>query len=117
MFLALDDFQKARVHIAPHVHRTPVFRSRTLSGVTGCEIFLKAQLLQKAGSYKVRGPLNVLANMATEDKARGVICSSAGNHAQGWRVPPGFMGYRRLWSCRARQNRPKLPQLEAMGPK
>lgn len=83
MFLALDDFQKARVHIAPHVHRTPVFRSRTLSGVTGCEIFLKAELLQKAGSYKVRGPLNVLANMAMEDKARGVICSSAGNHAQG----------------------------------
>jgi threonine dehydratase len=83
MFLALEDFRKARVHIAPHVHRTPVFRSRTLSDMTGYEILVKAELLQKAGSYKVRGPLNVLANMAMADKARGVICSSAGNHAQG----------------------------------
>jgi threonine dehydratase len=83
VFLTLDDFHKARVHITPHVHRTPVIRSKTLSDLTGYDIFLKAELLQKAGSYKVRGPLNVLANMSEEDKMRGVICSSAGNHAQG----------------------------------
>jgi threonine dehydratase len=83
MFLSLDDFRAAHVHIAPHVHRTPVLRSETLSRITGAEVFLKAELLQKAGSYKVRGPLNVLAHMSEADKQRGLITASAGNHAQG----------------------------------
>lgn len=82
-FLGLSDFQKAREHIAPHIHRTPVLRSETLSRLTGANVHLKAELFQKAGSYKVRGPLNVLAHMSPEEKARGLICSSAGNHAQG----------------------------------
>jgi threonine dehydratase len=82
-FLTLEDFHRARVHIEPHIHRTPVIRSATLDALTGAEIYLKAELFQKAGSYKVRGPLNVLAHMSAEDKAKGLICSSAGNHAQG----------------------------------
>lgn len=83
MFLTLDDFREAATYITPHIHRTPVIRSQTLSDLTGAEIFLKAELFQKAGSYKVRGPLNVLAKMSREEKERGLICSSAGNHAQG----------------------------------
>ncbi|MDT9597819.1 threonine ammonia-lyase [Sphingosinicella rhizophila] len=82
-FLTLRDFQAARKHIEPHVHRTPTIGSETLSRMTGFDVVLKAELLQKAGSYKVRGPLNVLANMSEEAKARGLITSSAGNHAQG----------------------------------
>jgi threonine dehydratase len=82
-FLTLEDFYAARVHIAPHIHRTPVIRSETLSRLTGAEVLLKAELFQKAGSYKVRGPLNVLALMSDEEKSRGLITSSAGNHAQG----------------------------------
>lgn len=82
-FLSLNDFRAAREHIAPHVHRTPVLRSETLSTLTGNDVYLKAELFQKAGSYKVRGPLNVLAHMSAADKSRGLICSSAGNHAQG----------------------------------
>lgn len=83
MFLNLQDFRDAHRHIAPHVHRTPVIKSETLGALTGASVYLKAELLQKAGSYKVRGPLNVLARMSPADKARGLICSSAGNHAQG----------------------------------
>src|SRR5579863_6680426 len=82
-FLSLADFKAAHRHIAPHVHRTPVLSSETLSRITGNDVYLKAELFQKAGSYKVRGPLNVLANMSQTDKQRGLICSSAGNHAQG----------------------------------
>jgi threonine dehydratase len=82
-YLSLDDFRNAAVHITPHIHRTPVQRSRTLSGLTGFDVYLKAELFQKAGSYKVRGPLNVLALMSAENRQRGVICASAGNHAQG----------------------------------
>src|SRR5262249_28889759 len=82
-FLGLEDFKRAEAHIAPHVHRTPVLGSQTLSRLTGFDVRLKAELFQKAGSYKVRGPLNVLAHMAEADKAKGLITSSAGNHAQG----------------------------------
>jgi len=83
-FLTRADFEAARRHAQPHIHRTPVLRSATLGeAVGGAEVYLKAELFQKAGSYKVRGPLNVLANMSPADKARGLICSSAGNHAQG----------------------------------
>src|SRR5262249_19555434 len=82
-FLGLEDFKRAEAHIAPHVHRTPVLGSETLSKLTGFDVRLKAELFQKAGSYKVRGPLNVLAHMAEADKAKGLITSSAGNHAQG----------------------------------
>jgi threonine dehydratase len=82
-FLTLSDFRAAHQHIAPHVHRTPVLQSETLSTLTGNSVYLKAELFQKAGSYKVRGPLNVLAHMSQEAKNRGLICSSAGNHAQG----------------------------------
>jgi len=82
-FLSLPDFRAAQQKITPHIHRTPVLTSETLSRLTGYLVFLKAELFQKAGSYKVRGPLNVLAHMSREDKQRGLICASAGNHAQG----------------------------------
>ena len=82
-FLTLRDFKEAETHIAPHIHRTPVFHSETLSSLTGHDVWLKAENLQKTGSYKVRGPLNVLAGMPKAERERGLICASAGNHAQG----------------------------------
>ena len=57
--------------------------SETLNALFGHPVFLKAGQFQKAGSYKVRGPLNVLAQMSSADKQRGLICASADNHAQG----------------------------------
>jgi threonine dehydratase len=82
-YLELADFLRARANAAGHVRRTPVLSSETLSKIVGTEVVLKAELFQKAGSYKVRGPLNVIAHMSPEQKARGFICASAGNHAQG----------------------------------
>lgn len=81
--LEFEDFLRAREHISPHIHRTPVLRSETLGQRLGCEVYLKAEMFQKAGSYKVRGPLNVLAHLSPAQRARGLITSSAGNHAQG----------------------------------
>jgi threonine dehydratase len=81
--LTREDFEKAHERVAPHVHRTPILTSRSLSEVTGFDIRLKAELLQKGGSYKVRGPTNLIGQLTDEERARGVICSSAGNHSQG----------------------------------
>jgi threonine dehydratase len=72
-----------RKRISPHLHRTPVWPSATLSRLTGCEVFLKAELFQKTGSYKPRGMLWSLMSMSPEQRARGVITFSAGNAAQG----------------------------------
>ncbi len=92
--LTRDDFERARRNVAPHVHRTPVLGSRTLSELTGFHVRLKAELFQKGGSYKVRGPLNKIARLSEEERARGVICSSAGNHSQGVAIAARQYGVR-----------------------
>ena len=78
-----DHFREVHSRIGPHIHRTPLLTSRLLSERTGLEVRLKAEMFQKTGSYKIRGPLNRFDLLGEEEKARGVVCSSAGNHAQG----------------------------------
>jgi threonine dehydratase len=73
-----DDVLAAREAIAGRLHRTPVFSSATL----GPGVFLKAELFQRTGSFKPRGVLTKLASLTGEEKRRGVISISAGNHAQ-----------------------------------
>ena len=80
--LKLDDLQRARDHFRGRLHRTPIFHSATLGQLAGGRVFLKAELFQKTGSFKPRGVLNNLAALSAEQRARGVISISAGNHAQ-----------------------------------
>jgi threonine dehydratase len=79
----IQDFEAARARMTPHVYHTPLVTSRILSERTGVDVRLKAELFQRTGSYKIRGPLNKFTFLSDEQKRRGVICSSAGNHAQG----------------------------------
>ena len=81
--VTLEAFEAARGRVEPHIHRTPLLTSRTLSERTGFDVRLKAELFQRTGSYKIRGPLNKIPLLTDEERRRGVICSSAGNHAQG----------------------------------
>jgi threonine dehydratase len=81
--LTLRDFEEVRARIAPHIRHTPLLTSRQLSERSGYDVRLKAEMFQRVGSYKIRGPLNKFALMPDEQKRRGVVCSSAGNHAQG----------------------------------
>jgi len=92
--LGLDDFRQARARIAPHVKHTPLLTSRQLAERTGYDVRLKAEVFQRVGSYKIRGPLNKFALMSEEDKRRGVVCSSAGNHAQGVALAARIHGIR-----------------------
>jgi threonine dehydratase len=78
-----EEFLAARARMGAHVHHTPLLTSRILSERTGFDVRVKAELFQRTGSYKIRGPLNKFAQLSDEEKRRGVICSSAGNHAQG----------------------------------
>ncbi|MEE4382165.1 MAG: threonine ammonia-lyase [Pseudomonadales bacterium] len=83
--LAIDlaDVRAAATVIEGQVARTPVRRSRTLSELTGAEVWLKFENLQFTASFKERGALNRLAALSKAERARGVIAMSAGNHAQG----------------------------------
>jgi len=81
--LTPDDVRAAAKRIAGKVVRTDIEHSRTLSKITGAEIWLKFENLQFTAAYKERGALNALMQLSEEQKARGVIAASAGNHAQG----------------------------------
>jgi threonine dehydratase len=65
------------------IHLTPLDYSRTFSSLTGANIYLKLENMQKTGSFKIRGALNKIFRLSAEERARGVISASAGNHAQG----------------------------------
>jgi threonine dehydratase len=79
--VSLDDVLAAREAIGDRLHRTPTFTSRLLSEQTGARVHLKAELFQRTGSFKPRGVLTSLASLSADEKARGVIGISAGNHA------------------------------------
>jgi threonine dehydratase len=80
--IELDDVRRARETIGDRLHRTPTFTSAALSRLTGASVHLKAELFQRTGSFKPRGVLTKLASLGADEKRRGVIGISAGNHAQ-----------------------------------
>ena len=81
--VTLDDVKKAQDTIKDIVKKTDILESTKLSSMTGANVYYKCENLQKTGSFKVRGACNKIANLTDEEKANGVIASSAGNHAQG----------------------------------
>ncbi len=80
--LSLDDVYRARERIGDRLHRTPMLGSRTLSEQVGADVFFKAELFQRTGSFKPRGVLSKLATLSEDEKRHGLISISAGNHAQ-----------------------------------
>jgi threonine dehydratase len=81
--LSLQDIQAAAQRLQGQVVDTPCLHSRTLSLLAGCEVYLKFENLQFTASFKERGALNRMASLNAEERARGVLAVSAGNHAQG----------------------------------
>jgi len=80
--VSLDDIRAAAQRIAGAVEHTPCVESRTLSRLTGAQVFLKFENLQFTASFKERGALNKLLSLSADERRRGVIAMSAGNHAQ-----------------------------------
>jgi threonine dehydratase len=83
MAVTLADVRDARNILAEKTIRTPILSDEKLSVEAGAEAFLKAESLQRGGSFKVRGAYNKISRLSAEEKSRGVITGSAGNHAQG----------------------------------
>ena len=86
------DIQDAQRAIAPALVRTPTRHSRTLSGIAGCDVWLKFENRQFTASFKERGALNRILSLSEEENRRGVAAMSAGNHAQGVAYHAGRLG-------------------------
>ena len=113
--LTADVFGEAQRRAAPLVRRTPVLSSATLSHETGFDVRLKAELFQRTGSYKIRGPSNKLPQLSAEQKRAGVICSSAGNHAQGVALAAAQLGIPAVVVMAANATPAKIAATKAYG--
>jgi threonine dehydratase len=82
MEVTFDDVARAQERIKGHAHRTPVLRSSTVDALTGAKVFFKPENLQRMGAFKFRGAYNALSQLAADEKRRGVVAFSSGNHAQ-----------------------------------
>ena len=92
--LTLQLIKEAAVRITGHVHRTPVISSRTFNQLAGKEVFFKCENLQRAGAFKIRGATNKILSLTDEEKRRGVVAFSSGNHAQAVAVAAREAGVR-----------------------
>jgi threonine dehydratase len=80
--LTLDLIRQAQERLAGRIHHTPVMTSRSFNQVAGREVFFKCENLQRAGAFKIRGATNKILSLTVDEKKRGVIAVSSGNHAQ-----------------------------------
>lgn len=92
MHIGIEDILRARQNLLGITHQTNLIYSQTFSEISGNNVFLKTENLQKTGSFKIRGAYNKIANLSKEEKQRGVIASSAGNHAQGVALAASIYG-------------------------
>lgn len=92
MNVGVEDVERAAQRIAGVAHRTPVITSRTLDEQLGAAALLKAEALQRTGSFKFRGAYNKIASLAPDERRNGVIAFSSGNHAQAVALAASLQG-------------------------
>ena len=80
--LSWKDVQQARERIRPFAVRTPLLRAPALDAWLGCQVYLKPEMLQRTGSFKVRGASSRMTLLTEEERGRGVVTASSGNHAK-----------------------------------
>jgi len=92
--VSLAEIEAARERIAPYVHRTPLLPTATLGRMTGLSLRLKAENVQRTGSFKARGAVNAVLQLSPEQRERGIVTLSAGNHGQGLAYAAQIAGVR-----------------------
>jgi threonine dehydratase len=90
--ITFDDVTAAAARLRGHAHRTPVLTSRTADAMTGARLFFKAESFQRVGAFKFRGAYNALAQFTPEQRQRGVLAYSSGNHAQAVALAARLLG-------------------------
>jgi threonine dehydratase len=90
--ITVEDILKASWRLADRIHRTPVVTNRSFNEACGYSVFFKCENFQRAGSFKIRGALNKLLTLTAEERGRGVVAFSSGNHAQGVALAARMVG-------------------------
>lgn len=94
--VTVDHIKKARERIRNHVHHTPILRADRLDSLVEAQVYLKPENLQITGSFKIRGALNKILTLSDEERAKGIITSSSGNHAQGVAYASNMLGIKAI---------------------
>ncbi len=113
--VTLQDIYQARSRLTPLVRRTPLIFSQPLSELTGRQAFLKLESLQETGSFKVRGATNALMNLTPEQKEKGVIAFSTGNHGRAVAYVAEKLGIKSVICLSQRVPQYRVQALEALG--
>ena len=94
--VSFDDIARAHERIRPHAKRTPVLTSTTVDELVGAKLFFKCENFQRMGAFKFRGAFNALSQLDSDERRRGVIAFSSGNHAQAVALSGRILGIRTL---------------------
>ena len=113
--VTLHDVYKARQKIAAITIRTPLIRSPLLTELIGVSVYLKAENLQKTGSFKIRGSANKMLSLTDEEKARGVITVSSGNHGRAVSYVAQRLGINAVVCLSERVPHNKVEAIESLG--
>jgi threonine dehydratase len=92
MPVSYEDVAAAARRLAGHAHRTPIMTSQQVDSRTGCRVFFKCENFQRVGAFKFRGAFNAISQLTTDQKARGVLAYSSGNHAQAVALAARLLG-------------------------
>jgi threonine dehydratase len=92
--ITYHDVARAYEIVQPVVHKTPLLRSRTLNGIIGNDVFFKGEHFQRVGAFKIRGAYYKISSLTEEERRRGIVAHSSGNHAQGVALAAKLLGVR-----------------------
>lgn len=115
--VAFEDVQRAADRVRPYVHRTPVLTSRSFDEQAGFRCFFKCENFQRGGSFKLRGASNFVFSLSPEERARGLVAYSSGNHAQAVAIAARLAGTHATLVMPADAPRGKLEATAAQGAK
>jgi threonine dehydratase len=111
----LADVLEARRHISPHLHPTPLYGYSALDELLGAEVLVKHENHQPVGAFKVRGGVNLISQLSAEDRERGVIAASTGNHGQSIAYAARLFGVRATICVPEQANRVKVAAMRGLG--
>src|SRR5437773_869517 len=113
--LTIELIKEAAARIAGHIHRTPVITSRSFNERAGREVFFKCENLQRVGAFKIRGATNRILSLTEDEKRRGVVAVSSGNHAQAVALAAREAGTRAVVAIPADAPKAKIAATEGYG--
>lgn len=111
----LQDILEARERLRPHIRHTPLLRAEKIEKAVGCELYLKPEMLQITGAFKIRGALNKAFSLSREEITNGIIATSSGNHAQGLAYAARMLGVKAFLVLPVTTPKIKIENTKALG--